>query len=968
MKKTQRKDLLRNIRKQWVSFLSIVIIALLGVTAFLGIDYTAAILRRNGSDIYNRLNFRDIEVVSTLLLSEEDLKDLQKVEGVVDLEAVRQTSATVTCDGKSESVNVISLTERVNRTEVVSGRLPETVDECAVEAPLAQNLGLAVGDRISPSDTEGNKAKYLVGDSYTVTGIIHHSDHINNIISEAAYILVLPAAFDEEELNGCYMKAEIVVEKSENANRFSRDYENSVATVLNRIDELAFTDTARRDSEIIRAAQKPLSEAKEQLESGFEQLESAKALVRNKLRDMVEIVFKQNSEKELFHWATEQKANVDSPSETAKYLWLTDNLRVDLSRSPEDVFRAIVASESLSDRLLVSIYEYLQNSEAPVTGDGSYDMDAVREALVAKATAYAKDYQALSEGCVAWDEGHDQYIAGLETYRQKTAELQPCRWLCFDVKGNASYAQLMIGSANFSNLRMTFSVMFVLVGALVIFATVGKMVDEQRGLVGTTKALGFFNREIFAKYLSFGVLATLIGTILGVLVARFAIEPFLLGTLNTYYEFDVSKPGVVLHTTIIAVVAGVLLAVVSVWFACNKLLREPAVRLMQPKSPGVKKGRAKGGKRFLSLYSRLILLNIRTDLKRVIVTIVSVAGCCALVIIGLTLRSGIMGSVEKQYGEVVDYDFCVQYDPNVAKEGGAEFGVLLKAENAEATNLLSTSATYYFSDLQIAEVYCGNLQEICQFYHLYDWKTGELIRQTDRGVLIQRRMAEIYGLDVGSEFELSIGGTKTATVRVAGVFENYLGRTIMMSGDYYKRAYNEPMQPNAYFVRVGNANAAQLESSLRALDGFETITGSDSNRSIIESSVSSLNTVVLLFIFIAGVMAGVVQLNLTNMYVLQKKREMTIMRINGFTTKEVIGYILRETVLTTIIGIVLGIAAGTGLAYSIVRTLEQTFLQFKRSPDFVAWALAAVITVAFTVIVNAIALRNVKNLRLTDVA
>ena len=129
-----------------------------------------------------------------------------------------------------------------------------------------------------------------------------------------------------------------------------------------------------------------------------------------------------------------------------------------------------------------------------------------------------------------------------------------------------------------------------------------------------------------------------------------------------------------------------------------------------------------------------------------------------------------------------------------------------------------------------------------------------------------------------------------------------------------------------------------------------------------------LNIVVLLFIFIAGVMAGVVQLNLTNMYVLQKKREMTVMRINGFTVKEVIGYILRETVLTTILGILLGIAAGAGAGYSIVRTLEQSFLQLKRSPDILAWVLAAALTVLFTVIVNAIALRKVKNLRLTDAA
>ena len=958
----------RNIRKQWVSFLSIVVIALLGVTTFLSIDYSAAAMRRNCSDMYNRLTFRDIEVFSTLLLTENDLEDLRNTEGVADLEGVRQTKATLAIDEKNIPADFISLTRRISRVEIISGRLPETADECAVETSFAEGMQLRVGDRIVALDSNGEKAKYLAESNFTITGIVQHPDHLNNIAEEASYVVVLPEAFDNEELDGCYMRAAITIEKPENINRYSNNYEKSVSAVISRIEELSLVDTARRDSEIIAAAQQQILAGKEELEAGFGQLETAKATVRNKLRDLVEVVFKQDSEKELFHWATERKADVDDPHETARYLWITDNLRIDLSRSPEDIFRAIVASESLSERLLVSIYEYTQNADAPQAADGSYDMAAVREALVSSASAYAADYQALSDGCITWDESHEQYVAGLETYRKKMADLQPCRWLCLNAKGNASFAQLAVGSGNFANLKMTFSLLFVLVGALVIFATVGKIVDEQRPLVGTTKALGFYNREIFAKYLSFGVLATLLGTILGILVARFAISPFLLNGFGEYYEFDITKPGIVVHTTVIVILAGILLATAAVWFACNRLLHEPAVRLMQPKAPGVKKSSAKGGKRVLSLYSRLILLNIRTDLKRVVVTIVSVAGCCALVIIGLTLRSSVNGSVEKQYGEIVNYDFRVQYDPGIAKDEGKEFSDLLDAEKAEYTKVLSTSATYYFNELQLAEVYCGDLKEIHEFYHLYDWKTGNPIQSTDRGVLVQRRIAEIYGLDVGDEFELSIGGTKTATVRIAGIFENYLGRALLMSGEYYERVYNEPMQPNAFLVRTGGANADTLDSGLRALEGFESITNSDSNRSIVETSTTMLNVVVLLFVFIAGVMAGVVQLNLTNMYVLQKKREMTIMRINGFTVKEVIGYILRETVVTTVLGILLGIAAGAGVAYSITRTLEQSFLQLKRSPSFVAWALAAVITVAFTVIVNAVALRNVKNLRLTDVA
>ena len=135
-----------------------------------------------------------------------------------------------------------------------------------------------------------------------------------------------------------------------------------------------------------------------------------------------------------------------------------------------------------------------------------------------------------------------------------------------------------------------------------------------------------------------------------------------------------------------------------------------------------------------------------------------------------------------------------------------------------------------------------------------------------------------------------------------------------------------------------------------------------------DAATSVINAIVILFIFMAAVMAGVVLTNLTNIYIMQKKRELTIMRINGFTVKEVIGYCTRETVLTTLTGIVLGIALGAGIAYRIVRSMEQAFLRFDRSVSLKAWLFGALITALFAIIINVIVLRKVKNLKLTDLA
>ena len=969
MKKTQRKDARRNVKKQWVSFLSIVVIALMGVTAFLGIDYTSTSMRKIGSEFYNETNFRDIEVVSTLLFSEEDLSDLRKIGGVADVEPVRLISTKIKSGSYTGDVDAVSMTERISQVELLDGRLPTDVTECAIEGRLAEESGLKVGSKIKLTDASGQLPEYLSRKEFVITGIVSHPDHVNHLIAASPYVFLTWDAFDSEALNNCFMKAEIVVDKPIGIYRFSKEYNAIVDEVIDRIETLSIAATKRRDKVILDLANEKIESAKALVEDGFDQIEDAKATVRNKIREAYEKVFKEDADRKLLHWAEPRKANVDDPNESAMDFWITENIRIDLSRPLTEILEAVAYSKSVPDSFLAALYIVTQHEEDAPKKGGAYDMETIRKTLIEESMTAASAYTQLADACAQWDEGHAQYIEGKAQYDAFLADLQPCRWIPLSVKGNASFVQLTIGSGDFAKLRSTFSILFIVVGALVIFATVGKMVDEQRTLVGTTKALGFFNSEIFAKYLGFGISATLLGTILGILTARFAIAPFLLFGFDQYYTFNMRRPMVDLLPTVIVVFAGVLLAVAAIWLACSKLLREPATRLMQSKMPTAKRKRGQKNRlRGLSLYSRLILLNMRMDLKRVVVTIVSVAGCCALIIIGFTLSSALRGAVTRQYGEVVDYDLTLWYDTEASPSAQSDLETILDRSGAKHTDLFYTNATYKIKDLEIGDLYCGDIEAIHRFFRLNEWKTGEQIHATSRGILIQRRMAETYSFDVGSEFEISIGGTRTATVRVAGIFENFIGKTMIMSKEYYETLYGEIPDSNLLFVKTEGADEEALIESFKSVKGYAGYTRADADRSIIEDSTAMINTVVLLFIVIAAVMAGVVLLNLTNMYVLQKKRELTIMRVNGFSTREVIFYMLRETFLTTALGILFGIFAGTGIAYRIVRTIEQVFLQFDRRPNCLAWLIAALMTIFFTVIVNYIALRKVKNLRLTDVA
>lgn len=1071
MKKTQFIDCIRNIAKQKVSFLSIILIAVMGVTAYLGIGYTATALRKNGSDIYDSLNFRDIEMVSTLLFTEKDIQDISKVKGVKDVEPIRYTGAKLRFADKLESVNVISVSKRINLSVPVKGRLPKGNNECAIEQKTADELGLKVGDSISLLDVKGNTAEYLKNSEYVITGIAKHADHTNILVPGLAYVFVNMDAFDSEALDGAYMKAEVVIDKPDKTNRFSKEYDNLVDKVMKRIEKLSVTNTKRRLNEVkstageeITNGEKTLDEALKQLEearrllddkakelkvgeekaiygerqllaakaeldsakakldsgrqdlvNGFAEIEDAKAKIRNAVKETYEQIFTSEEDRKLINWAGVKTADTDNAAETAKYLYITDTVRFDLSRRIDDIIAPVVNSVKVPDKLLVAIYEVTQKKDAPKNGD-VYDIDAIKETLLHTVASAFDGYTKLSNACIEWDKGHSEYISGMSLYNEQKSkyeqgvrelisskrmleegrakiaegeaeyknslaeydegklkledakkqfdEIEQCKWLLFDSRGNASFVQMIIGSENFSNIKMTFSLLFVAVGALVIVATVGKIVDEQRSQIGTTKALGFFNREIFAKYIVFGVSATIIGAFLSIAAAYYIIEPMMLNGFAKYYWFDISKPTVDIIPAIVALISSVILSFISVWFASVKLLKEPAVRLMQPKMPGANK--KTGGKGRLSLYSRLILLNMKTDLKRVIVTVVSVAGCCALIIIGITLKFSLSNSEKIHYNKMLQYDISVSYD-GAASNAENQIEKILDAEKTEYTKLLRTTVTYKTGGMQVAELYCGDIKSIDNFRRIRDWKTGKTFGNKPDGALIQRRFAELYNLDEGSKFEITLNGTKTATLRIAGVFENYIGRSIVISPDYYKQVFGDDVTYNNYFVRLNMANATDLEKQLKKVDGFEGIAPYDDDRSTVEASNSTVDSVVVLFIAIAAIMALVVQLNLTNMYINGKKRELIIMRINGFTVREVKQYVIRETVFTTILGILFGFAVGSAIAYRIIRILEQAFFQFDRRVNFISWIVAAALTVVFTVIVNAIALRKTKDLKLTDI-
>ena len=855
MKKTQRIDTLRNIKKNILSWISILFIAGAAVMAYLGITFAAQGMRRNGNDFYTETKFRDLEIASTLMLSGEDIEAIKAVSGVRDIEGLYFANGKLRYGGSQEGISVSSLTERINVPLVRSGTLPVNSGECAVEQTVAEKLGIKLGDTVKlTDDTSDSPAGNLNKTEFKVTALVLDADHIakSEQTPGRRYVYVPRIDFNEKDMEGNYMKVEVLVEGTEGLDRFGSEYLDKVDEVKKRIAEIGSVRAQEKYNELKTRLNEALAELRVQIKKEEEQAKNM---------------------------------SDDDPETKQELLKICETSR-----------------------------------------------------------------------------------AALDETERELAKLKDGNWFIYGVTGNPGYVHLSSGAESVSSLSFTFALFFIVIAALVIYTSVGRIMEEQRKLIGAAKALGLFNREILAKYMVFALSAVLIGTLLGTLAGYFLIQQVVLKSYNMMYVLGSLTPAFNFPLTVIMISGALLLAAAAVWLSCSKLMKSTAIQLMQEKQPagGKKKGRS-GGR----LYARLIFRNMRSDLSRVLITTVSVAGCCALLVVGFTMRSSANGIIPNQFGKIEKFDRKLTYSKDSEEESNseAEFERILNSYGAEWVKLNDEYRLYSDNDdIGSAEVFCGDLNEINRLFGLIDPDTGKALDLRDDGVYIQSRTAETTGMRAGDKFVIYNKFMCPCEVRVAGVFTNYIGYNMVVSEKYYSEIFDESPEYNTYLINSKGADGKAMTAELGKVEGYKGMKEVSKDKNRVEKVVLIFTGIAGIMVLAAGLMAYFILLNINKMYITQKTRELSIMRINGFTVGEVKKYILMETVVTTAAGILIGLTAGSVMGYVVIRFIETSYVQFVRSVSFVSWGLAVAITVFFTFGINAIALRKIKHLKLTDVA
>lgn len=610
-------------------------------------------------------------------------------------------------------------------------------------------------------------------------------------------------------------------------------------------------------------------------------------------------------------------------------------------------------------------------------------------------TQRAEGKKQLDEAKQQLDNGRAEYANGLAEYEQNRVKaekelpqnrqklldaeqqldsLAPVSYYTFDRSVNPGYTSYRDDSDRIDNVASVFPVFFILVAALVCLTTMTRMVEEQRTQIGTLKALGYSKFDIMGKFLLYATLAALLGSISGLLIG-YNLFPRLIfdayGMLYTLPSLIVGYP--LLYSLVSIAAALICTTVTAVAVSYSELIPMPAT-LMRPKAP-------KPGKQILleripflwnhfSFIVKVTSRNLFRYKKRMLMTVIGIAGCTALMLTGFGIKDSISGIGDAQFGDIYQYDAIAVLNTKADSEELDDFYADLSREAEVAGNCKVYQNTVDASgnnrQQSVSLLVPQDLSQIDEFVRL---RNPDPITLDDSGAVITKRLSQLMDVGPGDTLTLVDSDNGQHEVRIAAVTEHYIQHYIYLSPDYYTEVFGEEPETNAVLIQLtdGDASAEEtLSSFLAKQDVVQQVALYGSIRDAFDKTIRSLDLVIVVLILSAAALAFVVLYNLTNINVSERMRELSTIKVLGFYDKEVSAYVYRENIVLTLIGVAVGLVLGIFLAQFVISTVETDIVIFNRSIKALSYLLAGVLTFAFSLIVNFVIHFKLKKINMVE--
>ena len=965
LKKSLFKNNFKSINRTKRRFFSILIMAFLGVGFFSGLVATSPDMLDSLDRYADSSNLYDINILSTLGLTDDDIISIQGVEGVDKVYGTQSKDSLVKIDDQESICKVIEFNENINSPVVIAGRNIENENECLLDPAIVRTgegaesfIGKKIFLKNEDMDSEDNpiftvKEFEIVGIAETPVYI--SSERGNTTLGNGTvsfYIFTQDNVINMDYYTGLY----VTVKGAKATVTNSDEYLKLVNSVIAKIENITETRENARYQSLVDDATKKINDAQKEFDD-------KKLEVDTELKDAESQIKKaekqiNSSEKQIE--AAESELALHQKQATEQFEALANQIALAEQQLEESTIDPAIKEMQKQEieRQKVELERAKQESSAK--------FEEAQAEIASNKTEIRKGKNELSKNKEEFEskkqEAEDKLNeaqAKIDDAKEEINKIEKCKWYIQNRLDNSGYNNIFDAIKTMSNIARLFPAIFYLVAVLISLTSMTRMIEEERIEIGTLKALGYTNMQIISKYIIYSLLACIIGGVLGMTVGLYLL-PTIVWSLYSMiynmphfyctYRFGIGLIGIIL--------AFICIGGATLLVARKELKQMPSV-LMRPKPP-------KNGKKILlekisfiwkrfNFSHKVTARNIFRYKKRAIMTVVGIAGCTGLMLTGFGIRDSVDDIPSAQFNGIFKYDTSITLSNT---NGLSDIEEYLK-NNESIENFVEVCATT--GELSKESTSCNvtvfvpdSLDNYNSVYNLIDYQTEEAISISNEGIIITDKAAEMLGVTVGDEITFIDGDDVQYQFKIENIAKNHVGHYVYMSKEIYENNF-KPYKTDIVYLNTKNiSDEAQNEilKNILNMDGVASVSSINALMQSVSDMLNTMNYVVIVLIVASAMLDFVVLYNLANINIAERQREIATLKVLGFHDNEVDNYINKENIIFTILGIALGLILGTFLTSAIIGSIEIDVLKFIRNIKPISYVYSAVITLLFSFIVN----------------
>ena len=614
--------------------------------------------------------------------------------------------------------------------------------------------------------------------------------------------------------------------------------------------------------------------------------------------------------------------------------------------------------------------------------EGEVQLEAAKKELASAKELLADARSEIYYAQAMYDDGFKELVKAQQTLddeiekaqidinkaKQDLNELPEATWMVLDRSMHYSTTMYDANVVQMEKISRIFPLLFFLVAALVCMTTMKRLIEEQRSQIGVFSALGFSKSAIISKYIIYALTASIFASLVGIFVGLPIFPPVIYTCWKLMYDLPELINGLPISAAIVGTLSFSTLMVLVTYVVTRMSLKECPSQLMRPKAPKNAKPVLLEKVPFiwkrLNFTSKVTVRNIFRYKSRFFMTVIGVAGCTSLLVLGFGLKDSINSVITKQFSEVLKFDQIVKVDDYHYSDEVLE-AIEDKNDIEEIVPYMNYSSKVYFdgntNSNKTISVYVVENKNADDIFGLHDRKSGEEL-ELGNGVLVSEKFASINDISAGDYIEIESSNGLKQKVRVDAICENYLNHYLYISSEYYESVFNE----NIHYTELAVISEDAKAIDVNGIEHVESVSDFTNIISTYTSMIQALNIIVYVIILCAGSLAFVVLVNLTEVNISERIREIATLKVLGFNNHEVNQYIFKEILMLTIIGACVGLPLGNLELGLVLNIINMDIILFVVDILPISYLYGFAITMVFAIIVLISMRRSLRNVQMVE--